>query len=129
MVAFLARRDGFACRICGGGFDSARDVTIDHIIPRSLGGTLHPANLRLAHAACNRQRGAQLPAEEDHARISAASERERVEDAWRARGVELKLRRSQRRSRFVRRLKQEGKLIPGDWALALLFLLSLFQEG
>lgn len=128
MVAYLARRDGFVCRLCSGGFLGPRDVTIDHIIPRSLGGTLHPANLRLAHAACNRQRGATLPTPDEQASILAASAG-RIEDAWRALGVELKLRRSQRRSRFVRRLKQEGHLTPGEVGLALAVLLALLEAG
>jgi 5-methylcytosine-specific restriction endonuclease McrA len=31
--------------------------TFDHIRPRKKGGTDDPANLRLAHAACNKRKG------------------------------------------------------------------------
>jgi 5-methylcytosine-specific restriction endonuclease McrA len=59
----LLRRDGDSCHICGVPVDvgaaprTARYPTVDHITPRSLGGTDDLANLRLAHAACNTSRG------------------------------------------------------------------------
>lgn len=62
----LRRRDGDRCTICGLRMDFEPDdrleapnrATIDHIIPRSKGGTNDWSNLRLAHARCNRERGA-----------------------------------------------------------------------
>jgi hypothetical protein len=57
----LALRDGATCGICGGvvDMDVRRSVnakwcaSVDHITPRSLGGTHEPENLQLAHLYCN----------------------------------------------------------------------------
>lgn len=56
----LADRDGACCSLCGGivdmtlkRADSLMCPSVDHIIPRSLGGTNDPANLALAHLLCN----------------------------------------------------------------------------
>ena len=35
-------------------------ATIDHVIPRSKGGTDRPDNLQLAHARCNKIKGNRL---------------------------------------------------------------------
>jgi hypothetical protein len=35
--------------------------TIDHVLPKALGGDDHPSNLRLAHRHCNGRRGSRLP--------------------------------------------------------------------
>lgn len=44
------------CWLCGlPGAD-----TVDHVHPVALGGTNDPANLRPAHAPCNRAKGARL---------------------------------------------------------------------
>lgn len=58
----LAARDGFLCRLC----DDVVDLTlpypdwlspsVDHIIPRSAGGSDEPENLQLAHWICNVRR-------------------------------------------------------------------------
>lgn len=37
------------------------DMTIDHVYPKSLGGTNHDFNLVLAHRSCNHAKGAQTP--------------------------------------------------------------------
>lgn len=55
---------GIVCHLCG--LPCRRDVgylhplfmTVDHVLPRSLGGTDDLANLRPAHRRCNLQRGA-----------------------------------------------------------------------
>jgi 5-methylcytosine-specific restriction endonuclease McrA len=62
-VKRLRRRDGDNCWVCGlvMRFDSVElkrnpgriDVTVDHIRPRSAGGTSWFWNLALAHAYCN----------------------------------------------------------------------------
>jgi hypothetical protein len=63
----LAERDGWWCWLCGGaidpsaGRDSAMCATVDHLVPRSRGGSNEPDNLRLAHKRCNVRRGNQLP--------------------------------------------------------------------
>ncbi|RVW06740.1 HNH endonuclease [Rhodococcus spongiicola] len=57
----LALRDGAICGICGGDVDmslSRKDdgamcPSVDHIVPRSLGGSHDPSNLQLAHMVCN----------------------------------------------------------------------------
>jgi len=48
----ILRRDGHTCRYCGG---KAPDValTVDHVVPVSLGGTDEPVNLVAACADCN----------------------------------------------------------------------------
>lgn len=56
-VDALARRDGRLCGICKQPVDmeaTGRDrPSVDHIWPRSRGGTDDPANLQLAHLGCN----------------------------------------------------------------------------
>ncbi len=54
--AVLAR-DGFRCQYCGG----TRHLTIDHIIPRSRGGTTSWDNVVTSCASCNTRKGASLP--------------------------------------------------------------------
>lgn len=53
---YVVLRDWYACRICGLPIAPDRHV-IDHVLPRSLGGTNDPENLRLAHDYCNNIRG------------------------------------------------------------------------
>lgn len=125
MAGFLAQRDGDRCALCGGSFGIGLGRrTLDHIIPRSRGGTDHPANLRLAHFKCNHQRGCRMPPLDEAARILLATEGQRVAEAWRAVGVEMSLRRSQRRSRYVRALRRDGKLTPGEVVIALAAVLD-----
>ena len=49
------------CLICGGPlrFDAAtgEGATVEHILPRSLGGTNDPRNLGIAHRRCNGEKG------------------------------------------------------------------------
>lgn len=61
-AAQLAERDGANCGICGEPVDmtlSRKDAegimcaSVDHILPRALGGTHDAANLQLAHLYCN----------------------------------------------------------------------------
>lgn len=59
--AELAERDGVACGICGLDVDLSLTragsfrgcASVDHIVPRSLGGDDSPSNLQLAHLGCN----------------------------------------------------------------------------
>lgn len=59
-------RDEWCCGICSDPVDRELSghhqwgPTLDHIIPRSLGGSDDPDNLRLAHRACNSRRGAKV---------------------------------------------------------------------
>lgn len=45
------------CYCCGEHVEPA-DATLEHILPRSRGGTDHMSNLSISHAACNHARGA-----------------------------------------------------------------------
>lgn len=55
----LAARDGLACGICGHVVDTAAmhpdpmRASVDHVIPRSRGGSDEPDNFQLAHLWCN----------------------------------------------------------------------------
>lgn len=55
----LFLRDGFLCQYCGGG----RDLTFDHMIPRSRGGRTTWENIVTACAPCNLRKGGRTPAE------------------------------------------------------------------
>lgn len=46
-------RDGFCCRLC----KATENLTVDHIIPKSLGGTDEMGNLRTLCQPCNGKRG------------------------------------------------------------------------
>lgn len=60
MKAALRERDGDDCWICRSP-TTGGDRTLDHWMPVSLGGGDKLENLKLAHAACNRRRGNQMP--------------------------------------------------------------------
>jgi 5-methylcytosine-specific restriction endonuclease McrA len=72
--AIYARDEGI-CGICGDavemllGTNEDMAPSLDHIIPRSLGGTNDDDNLRLAHRLCNSRRGI---GETNDAEVSAA---------------------------------------------------------
>ena len=53
---FVAERDQWLCGICGGKVERA-DVSVDHIIPMSLGGLHAYDNAQLAHKICNIRKG------------------------------------------------------------------------
>lgn len=50
----VGQRDGFLCRHCG----TVQALELDHIIPRSKGGTHHLGNLQLLCASCHRKKTA-----------------------------------------------------------------------
>jgi len=50
----VLERDDYICALCGK--DGA--TTVDHIVPRSMGGDHTLGNLRAAHRVCNSRRGA-----------------------------------------------------------------------
>lgn len=58
IVSQLIRRDGAMCGCCKEAIADRRDMTVDHIVPVSRGGSDKLENLRLAHAFCNQERGA-----------------------------------------------------------------------
>lgn len=51
-------RDGFSCAYCGQSLKSAApaDVTLDHLLPRSAGGSNDATNLVTACRSCNSSR-------------------------------------------------------------------------
>ena len=50
-------RDGWACQYCG----ARTSLTVDHVIPRSKGGSSSWDNIVASCAPCNRRKGDQLP--------------------------------------------------------------------
>jgi len=60
--ASLLARDGCVCQYCGRRFPPAR-LTIDHIIPRSRGGSDDWNNLVVACIECNAKKGDYTPRE------------------------------------------------------------------
>lgn len=53
------KRDGFECQYCG----SVRDLTLDHVFPRSRGGRSSWKNLVTACKPCNAKKGDYTPEE------------------------------------------------------------------
>jgi hypothetical protein len=62
-IRHITKRDGPNCFFpgCGAPFDSEEDITFDHWIPQSKGGTWHVDNLRLMHKRCNALKGDRMP--------------------------------------------------------------------
>jgi 5-methylcytosine-specific restriction endonuclease McrA len=56
-LRMLREQDGL-CSLCGKSMldFSMGQPSLDHQIPKSMGGTWAQSNLKLAHAECNRQR-------------------------------------------------------------------------
>ena len=65
LVKSLAKRDGWICWLCETSIDQRlpaehdESATLDHVIPRSKGGSNKQTNLKLAHRVCNGMRGNQ----------------------------------------------------------------------
>lgn len=55
-------RDGFRCQYCSHKF-SPQELTLDHIIPKSRGGSDEPENLVAACVPCNQQKDDNTPDE------------------------------------------------------------------
>ena len=55
-------RDGHACQYCGVRM-SAKELTCDHVVPRSQGGRMSWDNVVAACAPCNRRKGGRTPDE------------------------------------------------------------------
>lgn len=52
----ILRRDDYTCNLCGQYGD-----TVDHIIPRRLGGDDHSENLQTLCRRCNYSKGGEMP--------------------------------------------------------------------
>jgi 5-methylcytosine-specific restriction endonuclease McrA len=55
-------RDNFTCQYCGRA-PLRHQLTVDHVVPRSQGGTTSWENLATACAQCNRRKGGHRPEE------------------------------------------------------------------
>jgi len=53
-------RDRYRCQYCG-DHRHAKDLTLDHILPRAQGGESTPANLVTACVKCNQRKGNRTP--------------------------------------------------------------------
>lgn len=62
-LSYFVDRQDARCGICGGSLRGFMDdeLHIDHILPRSKGGSDDPANLQVTHKACNIKKGATWP--------------------------------------------------------------------
>jgi 5-methylcytosine-specific restriction endonuclease McrA len=49
-------RDGLACAYCGHGVEDSAKLTLDHVVPRSQGGSNETQNLITACHRCNTER-------------------------------------------------------------------------
>ena len=58
----ILMRDRFRCQYCGLK-GNAFELTMDHILPRSRGGTTEPENLCAACFVCNQRKGDRTPEE------------------------------------------------------------------
>jgi 5-methylcytosine-specific restriction endonuclease McrA len=55
-------RDAFTCQYCGQR-PHARELTMDHVVPRAQGGLTRWMNVVAACRSCNHQKGSRTPAE------------------------------------------------------------------
>lgn len=55
----LLKRDDYTCQYCGKK-DKGGKLTIDHVVPRSRGGTTHWKNCVIACSPCNKRKGNRL---------------------------------------------------------------------
>lgn len=89
----ILRRDGHTCRYCGA---SAPDVplTVDHVVPRALGGDDEPSNLVAACKDCNSGKSSTSPdehvvADVDQRALRWAAAMQQVAETRRAQWAQL----------------------------------------
>lgn len=63
-IEILLDRDGATCAICFNSFKDRKEITIDHWIPRAVGGSEDIDNLKLAHKKCNAWKSDRVPNED-----------------------------------------------------------------
>lgn len=56
----VLRTHGRKCWLCGVEISDDKEVSLDHVIPVSLGGSNVVTNLRPAHRGCNSRRGNEI---------------------------------------------------------------------
>jgi len=81
VVALLMERDGRFCSYCGEEM-TIESASVDHIVPRAMGGGDEPANLRALHLLCNMRSG-------NIGRIQSEGERARRRESMRKRYASL----------------------------------------
>ncbi len=57
----LLWENGKRCAICGKKIESIEDLTVDHIVPISKGGSRTISNCQLAHKSCNSRKNDTMP--------------------------------------------------------------------
>jgi 5-methylcytosine-specific restriction endonuclease McrA len=67
--ANVLARDNFKCQYCNAEL-TAKEATLDHVVPRSQGGKTTWNNIVCACAACNRRKGGRTP-KEAHMKLRA----------------------------------------------------------
>lgn len=74
VLKILVGLQGRSCSICG-GYMHRTDMTIDHVIPRSMGGRHDFSNWLLAHKRCNADKANANPSERELQMISRIAAR------------------------------------------------------
>lgn len=70
----LYRAQDGMCGLCGGEIYDPREGTLDHVIPRALGGR-NAGNLLLAHGRCNNAKADRPPTSRELATLAEVNER------------------------------------------------------
>ena len=83
----LFKRDHSSCQYCGARPGSA-ELTIDHVIPRSLGGTSTWENCVLACVACNARKANRTP-EQAHMRLRRPPSRPAWKPLYASSGIRI----------------------------------------
>jgi hypothetical protein len=114
----VLRRDNFTCRYCGG---SAPDVklTVDHVVPITLGGSDEPNNLVAACADCNAGKSSTTPDAALVDDVAADAERwsraiRRVAEQRTAEAAAAETRLAPFRDAWLE-WDHTGSLLPMDW--------------
>ena len=53
------------CAKCGREIETLKRATLDHVVPKSMGGRTRLSNLQLMHPSCNSRKGNEMPGEID----------------------------------------------------------------
>lgn len=53
----LIAKHGMVCALCSKPIESEHELTVDHIIPRAMGGATTYENCQLSHKECNFRKG------------------------------------------------------------------------
>lgn len=81
--AHWAARLPLPCALgCGGVVDGRTPWVVEHLVPRSMGGSDHVSNQGVSHRSCSDKQGGQLAA-----RITNAPRQRQREESARARGI------------------------------------------